>query len=244
MTFGSSEGTYGASASVLSVRVGSGVLNEGGEVIPVQAVYNHPNFNSYLLDFDFALLRLKTDIKFDGVTTAAVPLPPADQEIVEDSPVLVSGWGLTKKSSESNKKLRGVVIPTINQAQCNQIYSRDGGVSKQMLCAGSSGRDSCNVGKFWNSFLTFWLIFSSQGDSGEWSWQMGTHVNFLSNQQQVARCDEYPTEYWLVLFHSEWIVPIRTTRESTRGSLPSGHGSSRTLGFNCCMFLINGNDTF
>lgn len=148
------KGTYKTAASVLSVRVGSDTMNEGGEVIDVFIVINHSSFKTYSLDFDFALLRLVKNIQFDGVRKAPIALPRDDELVLDGSEVLVSGWGLTKKSTESNKMLRGVKIPTLNQATCNRMYEYDGGVTKQMLCAGSLGKDSCNVSEEQLSFLS------------------------------------------------------------------------------------------
>lgn len=105
----------------------------------------HPYFNEYTFDFDYSLLSLKTFITFDGVTKAPIELADLNEAIDDETQVLVSGWGLTRSSTESNKVLRGVVIPTYNQDQCDRIYKYDGGITKQMVCAGSPGKDSCNV---------------------------------------------------------------------------------------------------
>lgn len=59
----------------------------GGEVIPVGSIINHPNFNSYTFDFDFALLKLTKNIITDGVTKAIIKLPTANQGIVDGEAV-------------------------------------------------------------------------------------------------------------------------------------------------------------
>jgi Trypsin len=114
----------------------------------VYVVLNHPYFSPYTYNFDYALLRLATFITFDGITKAPIALPDLNEEVSDGTPVLVSGWGLTKSLTESRQFLRGVVLPTINQTKCDTIYKYDGGISKQMICAGSPGRDSCNVRHF------------------------------------------------------------------------------------------------
>lgn len=146
------QGTYANVPADLSVRVGSQFLGSGGEVIPVVANINHPDFDRSLYEFDFALLKLATDITLDGVTKAIIPLPPADDPIKDNTAVLVSGWGLTRNAAESNNILRGVIVETMNQNTCNQRYRYDGGVSSDMVCASSPGKDSCN------------------GDSGRYGW--------------------------------------------------------------------------
>lgn len=136
-------------------------MEQGGEVIAVILVVGHPSFSSYTLDYDFTLLRLAKNIVFDGVTRAAIKLPAANEAIADGSYVLVSGWGLTKNSNESNEVLRGVVIPTTNQNKCYKMYEYDGGVTKQMVCAGSLGKDSCNVSQSFIAHLKVVHVFPS-----------------------------------------------------------------------------------
>lgn len=127
------------------MRVGSKDLEAGGEVIAVLSVINHPYFNSYTLDYDYAMLKLTRLIALDGITKAVIRLPNLNEPIADSTYVLVTGWGLTLKASESNEVLRGVVVSTVNQDKCNQAYRYDGGVTKQMVCASAPGKDSCSV---------------------------------------------------------------------------------------------------
>jgi trypsin len=127
------------------VRIGSRDLASGGEVINVLAVINHPYFDSYSFDYDYALLKLTTLIVVDGITKAIIRLPSLNEPIADSTYTLVSGWGTTRSFTESNKVLRGVIVPTVNQDKCNQIYRYDGGVTKQMVCAAAPGKDSCSV---------------------------------------------------------------------------------------------------
>lgn len=90
------------------------------------------------------MLKLKGLIKLDGISKAAIALPSQDELIADKTQVMVSGWGYTRNAAESNLKLRGVVILTKNQAQCNNTYKSDGGITIRMVCAASPGKDSCN----------------------------------------------------------------------------------------------------
>lgn len=138
------KGIRGIPVSYFSVRVGSQLLEQGGTVIKVSRVIQHPSFNPSDFDFDFAILQLATILKFNGITITSIPLPQATDVIADSIPVLVSGWGYTQ-SADSNKVLRAIVIPTMNQSKCNTIYQNDGGVTARMVCAASPGKDSCNV---------------------------------------------------------------------------------------------------
>lgn len=152
-------GTYRTPASYFSVRAGSQELERGGEVIKVAVVINHQNFNPYSFDYDFALLKLSNPINLDGKTKAIIPLPSSNQEIADNTATFVTGWGSTQNSKESNKLLRGVVVPTINQSKCNNIYYYDGGVTSRMVCAGSYGKDSCSVSTCSLLVFIYILIF-------------------------------------------------------------------------------------
>ena len=87
--FSPSKGTYGFPASYFSVRVGSQFINRGGEIITVGSLINHPDFNPYSFDYDFALLRLTKNIRIDGVTKAIIKLPPANQPINDGEAVRI-----------------------------------------------------------------------------------------------------------------------------------------------------------
>lgn len=116
---------------------------KGGVVHQVAAIFNNPRFDDYFYDYDFALLKLATPINL-GAKMSAVRLPQVNEAIAAGTPSLVTGWGLTK-STDSNQFLRGVVVPTYDQTTCDNIYMYDGGISDRMVCAGSAGKDSCNV---------------------------------------------------------------------------------------------------
>lgn len=185
------QGTHGTAARDLSVRIGSRDLEEGGEVITVLTVINHPYFNSYSYDYDYALLKLSRLIVLDGVTKAIIPLPALNQPIVDSTYVLVSGWGSTRSPTESNRGLRGVIIPTMNQDKCDKIYQYDGGVTKQMVCAGASGKDSCNVShkKSYRTLLDDEnLVIASKiaAPSNSWNWQISLPPNHLSKLTQIT----------------------------------------------------------
>lgn len=130
------------------MRVGSEERGKGGEVIQVDEVINHPNFDSYLYDFDYALLKLVTPIEIDGISKAIIQLASESDLISDNTPVVVSGWGDTQNINESSKGLRAVIIPIMNQVKCDNIYYYDGGITSNMVCAGSSGKDSCSVSIF------------------------------------------------------------------------------------------------
>lgn len=134
------------SATLFSVRVGSNNLDSGGNVIQVFDVLNHPEYDSTTKDYDFSLLRLLVPVIFDGKITAAVKLPPANDPVDDGSEVFVSGWGDTQDFNDSNLELHAVIVNVINQRQCARSYAINKEViTNRMICASSSGKDSCQV---------------------------------------------------------------------------------------------------
>lgn len=125
-----------------TVRVGSTDRDSGGEVLRVEKIVNHPHFDAYMLDYDFALLKLEKEIVF-GPTISPIPLISENEELAENLPALISGWGDTLKRNESSQFLRAVVINMVEFSVCEDIYRDYGGVSDRMLCAAGKSKDSC-----------------------------------------------------------------------------------------------------
>jgi trypsin len=103
----------------------------------------HPNFDSWMLDYDFALLELASNIEFDYIKKAPIALIGSNEEVAESIPAYVSGWGETLKSNESSEYLRAVIVNIVKFEICEEIYQNHGGVTDRMLCAAGKNKDSC-----------------------------------------------------------------------------------------------------
>lgn len=142
----------GQSASNLKIRAGSSTYATDGVLIPVAQIIQHPKFNFFTIDYDFALLELATNIKFD-ITMQPAALPEQDEDIPDNTPTIVAGWGNTQNVFEPRDVLRAAIVPIVNQEICDEAYNDFGGVTDRMICAGlleEGGKDAC------------------QGDSGKW----------------------------------------------------------------------------
>ena len=49
---------------MLSVQVGTSFMNRDGITIDVAEIIQHPSYNSWNIDYDFSLLRLKENLIF------------------------------------------------------------------------------------------------------------------------------------------------------------------------------------
>lgn len=128
-----------------TVRVGSNNADVGGDVIGVEKVINHPRFSVNTLSFDFAILKLKSEIKLAQGVKEVIALPSANDKISADTEVFVSGYGLTMENAiKSDSRLRGVVVPVVEHKACRRAYPFL--LTDQMICAGLSagGKDSCS----------------------------------------------------------------------------------------------------
>lgn len=113
------------------------------ESIKVKRVIAHPNYNSETTDYDFALLELAEDSRYEPIelNTEEIEIP-----LNSSTPILatVAGWGATKENSYSLPNLlQKVDVPLVPHDVCNKSYK--GSVTERMICAGydKGGKDSC-----------------------------------------------------------------------------------------------------
>lgn len=110
---------------------------EGTETFRPAAVITHPNWDSQIMDFDYALIRL------DGESTFA-PLPLNQNSVASSTAsVSVAGWGATREGGGLPKILQKVDVPLVPRTDCNAAYK--GEITDRMICAGlpQGGKDSC-----------------------------------------------------------------------------------------------------
>lgn len=118
------------------ILIGTHIKDRGGKLHNVRDYWIHRQYNSKNFDYDFGLIALKEEIDFTD-HVQPIRLPTIKEAHPGDGTVLlVSGWGNTKHVDESDKYLRAVEVPTINQNLCNKAYEAYGGVTDRMFCAG------------------------------------------------------------------------------------------------------------
>ncbi|XP_059409426.1 coagulation factor VII-like [Carassius carassius] len=121
-------------------------VDEGTEqVIQVEQMLEHPNYNSSTSDNDIALLRLRKPIVY---STYAVPvcLPlrdTAERELWAVSKHTVSGWGKRSEDGPTSRLLRRLLVPRIRSQECIEISNV--ALTSNMFCAGyiEGKQDSC-----------------------------------------------------------------------------------------------------
>jgi secreted trypsin-like serine protease len=133
------------SAADLHILTGTASLANGGTRREVKKIWIHPRYDGVTLDFDVALIQLKTKIPnlaqdkiADVITRAKEP-----QLAPDGTKTFVAGWGDT--GSGFPMALREVSVPIVKRKTCNSEKSYDGQITPRMLCAGleEGGKDSC-----------------------------------------------------------------------------------------------------
>ncbi|KHJ87092.1 trypsin, partial [Oesophagostomum dentatum] len=113
-----------------------------GEVLrDVAEIRIHPDFGRpHAFSHDISLLRLSEPVNFtDHIHPICVP--KVLEKITPKSKGFVTGWGATSEGGEISNKLRQVLVPFLNQKECECEY--EGEIDDTMVCAGRKGIDSC-----------------------------------------------------------------------------------------------------
>jgi len=136
----------GDTASQIQVRINTLTHNAGGTLYLLSRMAMHPDYDSYEIDNDIAILVTATALDLSGVNAGTAALPAQGQDPPEGADVLVSGWGtLTEGSGSLPTNLQKVTVPIVGRAKCSTQYAQFGGVTEAMICAGvdEGGKDAC-----------------------------------------------------------------------------------------------------
>lgn len=136
--------TVGALLAQTSIRAGSGAHATGGQLIPVSAFNNHPQYNAANLQNDIAFMNLASALTIGGAVQIA-PLPALNADFPAGTRCTVAGWGSMVQGGPSSPDLRAVGVPIVDQQRCIEVYEGFNVVSPDKICAGYSagGRDAC-----------------------------------------------------------------------------------------------------
>ncbi|XP_043935037.1 chymotrypsinogen A-like [Protopterus annectens] len=114
---------------------------EAIETMSISRVFRHPNYKSYNINNDIALLKLSSCVSFtDRIST--VCLPASSANFPGDMTCVTTGWGLTNASSSNTPcQLQQVALPLLTNTQCKCYWGSN--ITNIMICAGASESSSC-----------------------------------------------------------------------------------------------------
>jgi len=208
----------GLAPSAVQVLAGVGSLAESTTRIGVSAIVSHPSYNAGTSENDVAILTLQTPVSLDGVSRAAIALPPPGPSSTSWPPAgtsaFVSGWGNTSTSGSAYPtQLQGVTVRVLTDpstAACGSYPDPVGNAydATTMLCAADTdpARDSC------------------QGDSGgplaierSGTWTLAGVVSWGYGCANPA----YPGVYARVTTYRDWLLG-QASEVSTPPGQPTG----------------------
>lgn len=115
----------------------------------VTQIIRHPSYNDSTFDNDLALLKLSSAVTIGGsgeTATALVRLVPAGIGNLAGTNSWVTGWGKIQENPDQwPSQLYEVQLPIYANSVCNDANHWGGGITDNMLCAGSDsgGISSC-----------------------------------------------------------------------------------------------------
>lgn len=120
--------------------MGSSIVDHNGEVIKVKKAVEHPNYNEDSFDYDVSVIVLSSTISHKYAKQ--IKMAEINDTIQYGSTGVVTGWGTTEFNvTLQPAQLQMVKVPIISQTECFQYFGPY--VTENMLCAGTTRKDSC-----------------------------------------------------------------------------------------------------
>ncbi|KAM7293419.1 putative serine protease [Ixodes scapularis] len=119
----------------------------------VQSYTIHPKWNRATVNYDYAILKLKTPLDFSGAQKALMPIClPEKNQVFDNRTCTATGWGYLKDKSMGggtvSNVLQKVDLPTVPYNECKNDYKNVNTVVEDtMICAGpkEGGKSACQV---------------------------------------------------------------------------------------------------
>nr|XP_015219034.1 PREDICTED: transmembrane protease serine 3 [Lepisosteus oculatus] len=111
----------------------------------VLKIFYHWKYKPKALDYDIALMKLKTPLNFNGLVEP-ICLPNYGEEFEDGELCWISGWGATEDGAgEASMSMNYARVPLISNKVCSQPTVYQGYITPRMICAGylEGGTDSC-----------------------------------------------------------------------------------------------------
>nr|XP_005170582.2 granzyme-like protein 1 [Danio rerio] len=118
----------------------------GAHDLRKKAIYNtfkvtsyipHPDYNSYTLENDIMLLKLKTKVRLSN-SVGLISLPRNGEDLKADTLCSIAGWGRLWRKGAKTDRLREAETVIVNDAECERRWESDY-VASKMICAYGHG---------------------------------------------------------------------------------------------------------
>ncbi|KAJ8710927.1 hypothetical protein PYW08_009442 [Mythimna loreyi] len=185
------------------VRLVSDHTTRGGETIPVQNLYFHPQFEPKHLQNNLAIIRLEKRIRFSRkqkkIRRILWDKTPGDLSN-ETKQILILGW-CAKKEGQVTQKLRLSMLDVYNTTDCRKKYTEDF-ITKENFCAAYNGTNgsACN------------------GDVGGPGIVNGTLMGVVSFGAPECGAAGMPTVFTKLGYYLPWIESVLNTHKKINQS--------------------------
>jgi len=163
----------------------------GRVVLETTEAYAHENYNSFTLNHDIALIKLRQKVNFTG---RIQPIRLGSDYTGVNINLTVSGWGKTSDQSNSiSPVLNYVGLRSISNKDCEGIYGSQVVINSTICCRGNPEHSTCN------------------GDSGGPLVQRNAngqyvHVGVVSFVASLGCSRGYPSGYVRSASYRDWII--------------------------------------
>ncbi|EPY86933.1 coagulation factor X precursor [Camelus ferus] len=181
---------------------------EGNEMVhEVEMTVKHSRFVRETYDFDIAVLKLRTPIRFrHNVAPACLPEKDwAEATLLTQKSGIVSGFGRTHERGRLSSTLKMLEVPYVDRSTCK--LSSSFAITPNMFCAGYDAQpeDACqgdsggpHVTRFRDTYFVTGIVSWGEGCARKGKYGVYTKVtNFLkwiesvTSEQAESSCHEY-----------------------------------------------------
>ncbi|KAI5627111.1 chymotrypsin B1 precursor, partial [Silurus asotus] len=114
---------------------------ENVQVMKIAKSIRHPNYNSYTINNDVAVIKLATPAKLSP-RVSPVCLAETSDNFAGGMKCVTSGWGLTRyNAANTPARLQQAALPLLTNTNCQSYWGNK--ITNLMICAGASGASSC-----------------------------------------------------------------------------------------------------
>merc|ERR1712226_344231 len=107
--------------------------------VDVAEIMIHPKYRKWTTNNDYGIIRLANPVNFTNeVSPACLPADLSAKYV--GVLATATGWGTLSSGGNQPTALHGVDVTVMTNKECDEA---NGGITKSMICAADSGKDSC-----------------------------------------------------------------------------------------------------
>jgi len=107
----------------------------------------HPNYSSQTLDYDYAVLEMKSDAPKNVDSVQPIEMAEAATNKQYSGTAITSGWGYTYGFDHvTPNQLYYSTLPLVSQSTCNGIWGHAVTITDRIQCAGGDGQSTVCAG--------------------------------------------------------------------------------------------------